>query len=122
MVGLDVTNATRMSMRYIESLFSDLPDLSDFILAMNSYYADFYLRSEATDDFPVHDSSAVAFLDDAKAFDTSAGRLHCILDGDERGRTVFQETESTRHRVCLEVDSDRLLQNYASRIGSEYRR
>ena len=122
MVGLDVTNATRMSMRYIESLFSDLPDLSDFILAMNSYYADFYLRSEATDDFPVHDSSAVAFLDDAKAFDTSAGRLHCILDGDERGRTVFQETESTRHRVCLEVDSDRLLQNYAGRIGSEYRR
>ena len=62
MVGLDVTNATRMSMRYIESLFSDLPDLSDFILAMNSHYADFYLRSEATDDFPVHDSSAVAFL------------------------------------------------------------
>ena len=122
MVGLDVTNATRMSMRYIESLFSDLPDLSDFILAMNSYYADFYLRSEATDDFPVHDSSAVAFLDDAKVFDTSAGRLHCILDGDERGRTVFQEAESTRHRVCLEVDSDRLLQNYAGRIGSEYRR
>jgi len=122
MVGLDVTNATRMSMRYIESLFSDLPDLSEFILSMNSYYADFYLTSEATNDFPVHDSSAVAFLDDATVFDFSAGRLLCILDGEKRGRTVFQEAESARHRVCLEVDSDRLLQNYASRIGSEYRR
>ena len=121
MVGLDVTNTTRMSMAYIDSLFSDLPHLADFVLPMNRYYAEFYRAAEGTKDFPVHDSSAVAFLDDASAFDISVGRLDCIVTGKERGRTVFQQDDSGRHRVCLGVDSKALLQRYADRVGSAYR-
>ena len=120
MVGLDVTNKTRMSMSYIKSLFTDLPDLAGIIIPMNSYYSEFYRRAEGTEDFPVHDSSAAAFLDDASIFKTRVGDIECILTGEERGRTVFRETDCGNHRVCLEVDANRLLRSYAYRVSSAY--
>ncbi len=120
LVGLDVTNTTRMSMSYIDSLVSNLPDLAELIIPMNSYYAEFYKAAEGTDDFPVHDSSAAAFLDDASLFKTRVGQIECIIEGAERGRTVFRPDDSGRHQVCLEVDSNRLLQNYSARVRKAY--
>ena len=99
MVGLDVTSATRMTMRYVETLLPRNSALSAFLVAMNSYYAEFYRTSERASDFPVHDPSAVAYLDDPSIFDTRVGTLQCVLEGEERGRTLFTQSASGHHRA-----------------------
>lgn len=120
LVGLDVTSATRMTMRYVETLLPRNSALSTFLVAMNSYYAEFYRTSEGASDFPVHDPSAVAYLDDPSIFDTRVGTLQCVLEGKERGRTLFTQSASGHHRACIGVDSNRLLENYAQRVRLAY--
>lgn len=120
MVGLDVTYKTRMSLPFLEEMFASITDLRNFIMAINSYYAGFYKSSEATSDFPVHDSSAVAFVDNSDLFTTINGHLSCVLDGEQRGRTILKEGDGSNHSVCIKVESDALLDNFRRRIQNKY--
>ena len=120
MVGLDVTNSARMTLPFVESLVPENDEISTFLVAINQYYADFYRETEGTDDFPIHDSSAVAYLHDPSIFETKSGNLRCILDGKERGRTVFQEDRNGIHKVCMKVNPEQLLRNYAAQTKSKY--
>lgn len=98
-------------MRYVETLLARISALSTFPVAMNSYYAEFYRTSEGASDFSVHDPSAIAYLDDPSIFDTQIGTLQCVLEGKERGQTLFTQSASGHHRACIGVDSNRPLEN-----------
>lgn len=119
MVGLDVTTQTRMSHEYLEPIARGLP-FGDFMLAINRTYADYHVRSENRHDFPVHDSSAIAFTTRPDLFGRVRGQLSCTLEGEERGRTVLAEDPSGPHEVCMEVDSEKMLEDYAESIRRFY--
>lgn len=121
MVGLDVTLQTRMSQPFVNSLMPDLSPLQNLLRSINSVYANFYKTSQNWDEFPVHDSSAIAYAHNPDMFGTEHGRLSCILDGEQRGRTVFVPSRSGNHQVCLSVDSTAMLDNYLNNITSAYR-
>ncbi len=119
MVGLDVTTQTRMSHEYLEPIANGLP-FGQFILQINRTYADYHVRTENRHDFPVHDSSAIAFTARPELFGGVTGYLSCVLEGDQRGRTVFKEDGSGPHKVCMSVNSDAMLEDYARRVSSYY--
>ena len=120
MVGLDVTLRTRMTHGFLDSLTANLPELQDLLLSINRVYAKFYKMSQDWDDFPVHDSSAVAFAHESSLFGTEPGQLTCTLEGEERGRTVFASDPSGCHRVCLSVDSNAMLDSYLKNVTAAY--
>jgi inosine-uridine nucleoside N-ribohydrolase len=112
MVGLDVTLQTRMTAAYLQSLCQGLGSLGEFLLEINAVYGDYYRKSQGWEAFPVHDSSAVAFADQADVFTTQRGTLNCELAGEQRGRTVFIPTDNGAHQVCVEVASEIMLARY----------
>ena len=120
MVGLDVTLLTRMSHGFLDSLTSDLVHLQNLLLSINKVYASYYKTSQNWDEFPVHDSSAIAYAKNPNMFGTESGQLSCTLDGEERGRTVFAPGASGSHRVCLTVDSHALLDDYLKTVTAAY--
>lgn len=120
MVGLDVTLMTRMSHDFLDTLTSGLPKLQNLLLSINKVYADFYKTSQGWDEFPVHDSSAIAYAHNPNMFGAEHGQLTCILDGAERGRTVFVAEPSGYHRVCLSVDSTAMLDDYLKNVTAAY--
>ena len=122
MVGLDVTTQTRMSHGYLEPLAASLGGFGDFILAINKTYADYHVRTENRHDFPVHDSSAVAYATHPEWFGTLTGNLRCVLDGEQRGRTLFEESATGPHKVCMSVRSEDMLRDYADRVAGFYGR
>lgn len=119
MVGLDVTTQTRMSHEYLAPVFENLA-FGDFILAINRTYADYHVRTENSHAFPVHDSSAVAYTTRPDMFETVQGSLSCVLDGEQRGRTVLSEDRNSPHKVCIKVDSASLLKDYGKRVSAFY--
>ena len=111
MVGLDVTMQTRMSATYLTRIARASACLEPLILAINQVYSQYYLDSQNWQDFPVHDSSAVAFAARPEIFTTVSGTLGCDLEGETRGRTNFLPGHGC-HRVCTGVDSQGLLEHY----------
>lgn len=116
LVGLDVTLVTRITTPYLEMLCTVLGELGPLVDEINQVYRAYYKTSQNWDDFPVHDSSAVACANDPTLFRTARGRLDCRLEGEERGRTVFAEEAGGPHEVCLAVDSERLLGHYLDTV------
>ena len=120
MVGLDVTNATRMSLALLKDLCPRNDKIRNFALAINAHYANFYLEADGTNDFPVHDSSAVAALVRPDLFTTRMGQLDCMLAGEQRGRTTLDEDGDGNDSVCIGVDSQALLSHYKETINVFY--
>ncbi len=119
MVGLDVTMQTVMDNDYIESLRTSLGDTGQFIHDITRVYAGYHKESQDWDHFPVHDSSAIAYFDQPGFFETESGRLHCVLDGEERGRTVFTPGDGP-HKVCSGVNSKAMLARYHEVLSASY--
>lgn len=113
MVGLDVTMKTRITADYLRDLCDSLGDLGTFLWTINRAYAKYHKDSMNWDESPVHDPSAIAFADNPSIFTTTRGKLDCVLDGEERGRTTFVPAEQGPHHVCVDVDSPALLERYA---------
>ena len=120
MVGLDVTLQTRMSQRFVNSLMPVHSPLRNLLQSINSVYASFYKTSQNWNEFPVHDSSAIAYAHDHDLFGTEHGRLSCILEGAQRGRTVFVPGTLGNHQVCLSVDSNSMLDDYFNKVTAAY--
>ena len=120
MVGLDVTLMTRMSNEFLDSLTSDLVHLQNLLVSINKVYASYYKTSQNWDEFPVHDSSAIAYAKNPNMFGTESDQLSCTLDAEERGRTIFAPGASGSHRVCLTVDSHALLDDYLKTVTAGY--
>jgi purine nucleosidase len=120
MVGLDVTMKTRMSHAYLTELTGYLGDIGSMVKDMNEVYASYYKKEQGLDEFPVHDSSAIAFAHRPEYFAIETGTLSCVLEGDQRGRTTFRPDPQGRHCVCVGVDADALLSDYLDTVKRKY--
>jgi inosine-uridine nucleoside N-ribohydrolase len=120
MVGLDVTMQTKMSKLFLRTLTAKLQTLKKFLLAINTVYSGYYKEREGWDEFPVHDSSAIAYASNPEIFDTEEGLLNCLLEGEQRGRTVFTAGISGHHKVCLSVNSHAVLDDFFTKVTAAY--
>lgn len=118
MVGLDVTMQTGMSLAYINQIADAGP--GDFLRKIAAFYGDYYKRDWDLDAFPVHDSSAIALVDQPAIFETRQGRLGCVLEGEQRGRTTFTTSDDGPHHACVAVDTPALLNRYRDVVIKHY--
>lgn len=121
MVGLDVTEKSIMTPAYLESLKQANNPHTDFIYAIAQHYMTFY-RASGVEGFHVHDSSAISYVIDPTLFTTKklfvdveyhSQHHHGQTVADWRGR---REREPNVN-VCLDVDSERLLEMYRQRLS-----
>jgi purine nucleosidase len=120
MVGLDVTEKSIMTPDYLERLRSANNRSTDFIYAI----AQQYLKSYQAIGFPgfhVHDSSAISYVIDPTLF--TAQKLFVDVEyysQHHHGQTVAdwrgRREQAPNVNVCLDVDSERLLEMYRQRL------
>lgn len=125
MVGLDVTQQTRMSTAFLKGLADDGGEPGDLIWRMSRFYEAFHKSSGAPQIF-VHDSSAVACLLDPSLFETRTGAIRVVTEGIAAGQTI-QKPDGIgfppsvwdgrpSHRICTAVESARLIELYRDTI------
>ena len=52
----------------------------------------------------MHDSSAAVAMVNAELFSWQIGELSCVLDGEQRGRTLIDEDAAGPHHVAVSAD------------------
>lgn len=115
LVGLDVTarcilsTARATDLRRAGGMGALLWDLSRF-------YAAAYARYDGVDGCCLHDVAALALLASPDLFTYRSGRVAVTVDGPEAGRTRLIPDPMGRHRVCMEVDADRLVNLFLSAV------
>jgi purine nucleosidase len=137
MVGLDVADKTLFSKKYLKQLGQTHGPVNDFIYQLASYLIDLSAQF-GFDGTPMYDPLAVGVAIDATL--VKAPPMH--VDVETRGEFTRGETVANRHgtvernvphgdryviegvdkvepnaNVCVEVDADRFLQLFVSRIG-----
>ena len=122
MVGLDVTMQTKFSLAFLAAACTGFPDaLRELVLTTNQVYGEYHKTSLNWDESPVHDSSAIAFAERPALFQTERGSLHCVLEGEQRGRTVFTADPAGPHLVCLGVNSEAMRTRFTEVVSPFYR-
>ncbi len=136
MVGLDVGDKTLFSKKYLDQLGQTHGPVNDFIYAVGKYLVDLSAQFGSPGS-PMYDPLAVGVAIDATL--VKAPEMH--VDVETRGEFTRGETVANRHgmiernvlhgdhyeiegidkiapnaRVCVDVDADRFLQLFVSRI------
>lgn len=125
MVGLDVTQQTRMPTPFLRALANEAGEAGRFIWEISRFYEQFHLDG-GVDSIYVHDSSAVAFLLDPQLFETRVGAIRVVSEGLAFGQTI-QKPETVSfpsgawdgrpvHHVCTKVDAEGLRRLYRSTL------
>jgi inosine-uridine nucleoside N-ribohydrolase len=125
MVGLDVTQQTRMPTPFLRALANEAGDAGRFIWEISRFYEDFHLKG-GVESIYVHDSSAVAYLLDPKLFETRQGAIRVVSEGIAFGQTIQKPSNNSyppndwddrpQHLVCTGVDSEGLRRLYRSTL------
>lgn len=125
MVGLDVTQQTRMPTPYLRALANEAGEMGQFIWEISRFYEDFHLKG-GVDSIFVHDSSAVAFLLSPDLFQTRRGAIRVVSEGLAFGMTIQKPADVVyppgdwdgrpEHRICVSVDPDGLRRLYRSTL------
>ena len=125
MVGLDVTQQTRMPTDYLRALADAGGAAGQFIWEVSRFYEDFHRRG-GVDSIYVHDSSAVAYLLRPELFATRQGAIRVVSEGLAFGMTIQKPADVSyppgdwdgrpAHRVCTSVDAEGLRQLYRTTI------
>jgi uridine nucleosidase len=125
MVGLDVTMKTIMSEAYLASLKSSGSRTGQFIYDISRFYQEFH-RQYGMEGIHTHDPSALAYVIDPSLFKTEQGPVRVVTEGIASGQTLMDRrqrwqgthawTDIPAAKVCLDVDSERLLTLYHKRI------
>lgn len=115
-VGLDVTQETRMDEAFIASLRREAGDAGEFIHAITRFYFDFYEGVNGGRVCPIHDSSAVACLLAPQLYGRERGPVRVVRDGIAMGQTILgphperYASDAWLARpsceVCVEVDAE----------------
>lgn len=129
MVGLDVTQKTRMPTPYLRAIANEAGEVGRFIWEISRFYEDFHLQG-GVDSIYVHDSSAVAYLLAPELFETRGGAVRVVTEGIAFGQTI-QKPAGTgfppsawdgrpEHLVCVDVDSEGLRRLYRSSLQNAF--
>lgn len=126
LVGLDVTQETRMDEAFIASLRREAGEAGEFIHAITRFYFDFYSGVNGARFCPIHDSSAVACLLAPELYRRESGPVRVVRDGIAIGQTILgphperYASDAWRDRpscdVCTEVDAEGVKALYLSTL------
>ena len=121
-VGLDVTQQVLMDPAYLDDLTEVKTPATSMIAAITPFYLDFHSTYRGESAFPVHDSSAIAYLIEPSLFSTQTLYVHVVAGGHPcSGQTVADRRnhwgKEAKTNVCLNVDAGRLLSIYRERVG-----
>jgi uridine nucleosidase len=126
MVGLDVTMKTIMTDDYLASLNTSDSRLGRFIYDISRFYREFHFKNYGLGGIHTHDPSAIAYIIDPSLFTTVSGPVRVVTEGIALGQTLLDRRQqwSNTHawsnippaKVCLDVDSERLLALFKERI------
>ncbi len=127
MVGLDVTQKTRMPTPFLRALANEAGEAGRFIWDISRFYEAFHLAG-GVDSIYVHDSSAVAYLLDPGLFEVRRGAIRVVSEGLAFGQTIQKPEGSTfppggwddrpQHLICSDVDSEGLRRLYRATLRS----
>lgn len=121
MVGLDVTEKVFMDNDYLARLDGIGNKASNFIAQVYPFYRKAHESFGVHGGFPVHDSSAIAYLVAPELFTTETISVFVETEGHCAGATIAdkrrQWKESTEINVCMGVNAEGLLALYYERIS-----
>ncbi|MBL8591166.1 MAG: nucleoside hydrolase [Devosia sp.] len=130
MIGLDVTQKTRMPTPFLRALANEAGDAGRFIWDISRFYEDFHLKG-GVDSIYVHDSSAVAYLLDPQLFETRRGAIRVVTEGIAFGQTIQKPADTgfpptawdgrPEHLIGTGVDAEGLRRLYRSTLQNAYR-
>ena len=125
MVGLDVTQKTRMPTPFLRALANEAGDAGRFIWEISRFYEAFHLEG-GVDSIYVHDSSAVAYLLKPDLFEIRLGAIRVVSEGLASGLTIQKPSDQSyptgawdnrpQHRICTGVDSEGVRRLYRSTL------
>jgi len=117
-VGLDVTQETRMDEAFVAALRREAGEAGEFIHAITRFYFDFYEGVNGARFCPIHDSSAVACLLAPELYGRESGPVRVVREGIAMGQTILglhperYASDAWLCRpsceVCVEVDAQRV--------------
>jgi purine nucleosidase len=127
MVGLDVTQKTRMPTPFLRALANEAGEMGRFVWDVSRFYEEFHLKG-GVDSIYVHDSSAVAYLLQPDLFETRRGAIRVVSEGIAFGQTIQQPAGTAfppsdwdgrpQHLVCTSVDAEGLRRLYRSTLAA----
>jgi inosine-uridine nucleoside N-ribohydrolase len=103
MVGLNATMLTLLTPDDFDEMGRTSPKIGGFIRDISEFYLGFYRSVDVFDGCPMHDSTAVLACVAPERFTVKQTGLRVILEGDEIGKTV---ADDTRPLVGVAMDVD----------------
>ncbi|MEH7524311.1 nucleoside hydrolase [Bacillus sp. JJ1503] len=117
LVGLDVTLQTLLPLSRVNEWRATGKETAQFFADMTEFYIGYYEKY-----YPgiagcgLHDPLAVGVAIDSSFVKTEMMNVKVVLEGEEEGRTIGHLEGEPKIRVCTEVDADRFLEHFLSRV------
>lgn len=120
--GLDVTRQVTFSREFLDHIASARPTPGNFLRQAAEFYIKFYQSRQSINGCCPHDHLALAYITHPEWFTLESGQLDVITDGEHIGRTTLtaQEGLQINKQIALEVQTDKLLEDYAEILTTNY--
>ncbi|MGR5264370.1 nucleoside hydrolase [Photobacterium damselae] len=125
-IGLDVTEESFFSGRYLDQLRDHAGSVGQFIWDISRYYLRFYSNKVGLDGCHVHDPSAIAYVINPDLFSFRSGAVRVVCEGPAEGMTVQKFDDKfypidewsirPSQQVGIDVDEKQLLALYQQTI------
>lgn len=129
-VGLDVTHQVVLSNALFDEIRTNNPKVGSFMHQAAQFYIKFYSSVRDIDGCYGHDVSAVAYVVAPDMFGTVEGEVCVATDGVAIGQTIMSRfgipyplpfwQDRPRHKACMEVDDQRLVEMFRTAMTSDF--
>jgi purine nucleosidase len=117
LVGLDVTMQTLLPKPKLDEWRAAGNDMARFLADMTEFYINYYESSYPDiSGCALHDPLAVAVAIDPSFVSAETMNVKVVIEGEEAARTVGHPEGEPQVRVCTEVEAERFLDHFLSRV------
>jgi purine nucleosidase len=117
LVGLDVTMKTLLPNSELTNWRAKGTEAAEFFADIVNFYMDSYENFHpGIGGCALHDPLAVGVAVDPSFVKTQQLNVKVVVEGDELGRTVGTSEDGPKIQVCTEVEAERFLDHFLSRI------
>jgi purine nucleosidase len=110
-IPLDVCNTIILGREYLRDICARNPAPTlTFLNLIHQHYMDFYRKTEGINGCHPHDALTVCAAVNADLFTWTRGWARVLLDGPERGRSLFGPDPTGRHHLARSVDAPRFFE------------
>jgi purine nucleosidase len=117
LVGLDVTMQTLLPKAKLNEWRAAGKETAHFFADMTEFYIEYYESFyPGIGGCALHDPLAVGVAIDSSFVTTETMNVKVVTEGEEAGRTVGNQEGEPRIRVCTEVEAERFLDHFLSKV------